>query len=326
MIDSPMVATMGPFSDERVLVTGGAGFIGSHVTEALLEQGAEVIVVDDLSTGSMGNLSHLEGAEGLRMIEANAATLPVAALEGVTMGVHLAALTEVAASIEDPAGTVEVNVLGSVHVLEALHKAGARSAVVASSAAVYGEVPVPVAEDGPHKPMSPYGAGKLAVDHFVQYYARHTDLAVCALRFFNVYGPRQHPRSPYSGVISVFTRAALLGEDLTIHGDGGQTRDFVNVTDIAKAILIALRTPEARGEPINIGTGHGISIEDLAREIISVAGSPSRIRHDTDRPGDIRHSVAKIDKAESLLGFKASVPLRDGLVTTIEWMRSQQQG
>lgn len=326
MIVAPTVATMGPFSDERVLVTGGAGFIGSHVTEALLEQGAEVIVVDDLSTGSMSNLSHLEGAEGPRMIEANAATLPVAALEGVTMGVHLAARTEVAASIEDPAGTVEANVLGSVHVLEALHKAGARSAVVASSAAVYGEVPIPVAEDGPHRPMSPYGAGKLAVDHFVHYYAHHTDLAVCALRFFNVYGPRQHPRSPYSGVISVFAKAAILGEDLTVNGDGGQTRDFVNIADIVKAILIALRTPEARGEPINIGTGHGISIEDLAREMISVAGSPSRVRHGPDRPGDIRHSVAKVDKAESLLGFTPSVPLREGLVTTVEWTRSQQQG
>ncbi len=309
-----------------MLVTGGAGFIGSHVTEALLDQGAQVVVVDDLSTGSMVNLSHLEDAPGLRIVEADAAVVPPAAMEGVTMGVHLAARTEVAASIEDPAGTVEANVLGSVHVLEALHQAGARSAVVASSAAVYGEAPVPVAEDGPHRPISPYGAGKLAVDHFVQYYAHHTDLAVCGLRFFNVYGPRQHPRSPYSGVISVFIRAALLGEDLTVNGDGGQTRDFVYVADVARAVLSALRSPEAKGEPINIGTGRGISIEELANDIVSVSGSPSKVRHGPGRPGDIRHSVAKIDKAESLLGFKAGTPLQQGLGTTIEWMRTQLQG
>ena len=317
---------VGPFSGERVLVTGGAGFIGSHVTEALLDQGAEVVVVDDLSTGALANLSHLEAASGLRIIEADASSIPPSALEGVTMGVHLAALTEVAASIEDPAGTVEANVLGSVHVLEALNQAGARSAVVASSAAVYGEVPIPVSEDGPHKPISPYGAGKLAVDHFVHYYAHHTDLAVCALRFFNVYGPRQHPRSPYSGVISVFTRSALLGRDLTVNGDGGQTRDFVYVADVASAILSALRSPDAKGEPINIGTGVGISIEDLAKDIISVSESPSKVGHGPDRPGDIRHSVAKVDKAESLLGFKAGTPLRQGLGTTIEWMRTQLHG
>ena len=320
---------MGSFEHERVLVTGGAGFIGSHVTEALLRAGAEVVIIDDLSTGSMANLAHLanlRGEAGLRVVETDAASTPEDALEGVTLGVHLAALTEVAASIEDPAGTVKANVLGSVHVLEALHRAGARAAVVASSAAVYGEVPVPVDEAGPLRPISPYGAGKLAVDHFVSYYARHTDLAVTALRFFNVYGPRQHPKSPYSGVISVFTRAALLGTDLLITGDGEQTRDFVYVADVVEAVLAALNAPAASGEAVNIGTGQSITINDLAREITALSGSHSEIRHCPPRQGDIRHSVAKVDKAESLLGFKATTPLREGLPDTIGWMRADLGG
>ncbi len=314
---------MGGFTNETVLVTGGAGFIGSHVVEALLREGSRVLVVDDMSTGSADNISHLLDNEGLSIIEADASTLSPSAIEGVTMGVHLAALTEVTASIADPAGTVEANVLGSVHVLEVLHRAGARSAVVASSAAVYGEVPVPVDEAGPHSPISPYGAGKLAVDHFVRYYAHHTDLSVCGLRFFNVYGPRQHPRSPYSGVISVFAVAALSGEDLLVNGDGEQTRDFVYVEDVVRALLSALRAPDARGEAMNIGTGQATSINDLAEAVISIAGSISGVRHGPPRPGDIRHSVAKVDKAESLLSFEASTPLREGLASTVHWMRDQ---
>jgi UDP-glucose 4-epimerase len=314
---------MGDFENETVLVTGGAGFIGSHVVEALLREGAEVLVVDDMSTGSTDNLASVIDDGRLRILAAPMSNISSAELGGVTMGVHLAALTEVAASIEDPAGTVETNVLGSVRVLEALEASGARSAVVASSAAVYGEVPVPVDEEGPHAPISPYGAGKLAVDHFVSYYARHTDLSVCALRFFNVYGPRQHPRSPYSGVISVFAAAALRGEDLVVNGDGEQTRDFVEVSDVVRAVLSALRAPGARGEAINIGTGLATSINELARAVVEGAGSASAVTHGPPRPGDISHSVAKVDKAASLLRFQARTPLREGIASTLGWMRGQ---
>jgi UDP-glucose 4-epimerase len=314
---------MGEFTNENVLVTGGAGFIGSHVVEALINDGARVVVVDDMSTGSYANLSHLVDEDGLQVIEANASRLSPSAIEGVTMGVHLAALTEVSASIADPTGTVEANVVGSINVLEALRRVGARAAVVASSAAIYGEVPVPVDEAGPHHPISPYGAGKLAVDHFVRYYAHHSDLSVSALRFFNVYGPKQHPRSPYSGVISVFTAAALTGEDLLVNGDGEQTRDFVYVKDVVDSVLLALMAPAARGEAINIGTGIPTSINDLAGDVISITGSTSQVCHGPPRDGDIRHSVAKVDKAESLLSFKAGTSLREGLASTVRWMRDQ---
>lgn len=314
---------MGEFVNEKVLVTGGAGFIGSHVVEALLREDARVVVVDDMSTGRLDNLRGVEGAPGLTVVKADISRVPVSALEGLTMGVHLAARTEVAASIEDPAGTVETNVLGSVHVLEALRTAGARAAVVASSAAVYGHVPVPVSEDGPHAPISPYGAGKLAVDHFVHYYANHTDMAACSLRFFNVYGPRQHPRSPYSGVISVFVKEALAGRPLVINGDGLQTRDFVHVGDVVTALLSALGSERARGEAINIGTGEATSINDLAEAVIDATGSSSEVAHGPDRPGDVRHSVAKVDKAESLLSFRASTSLREGLASTVRWMRDR---
>ncbi len=307
----------------RVLVTGGAGFIGSHIVERLLDGGAEVVVVDDLSTGDMGNLRHLEGRQGLEVHVCDAPRAPREALAGITHGVHLAARTDVAASVRDPALYWETNVLGSVRVLEALAAAGARVVVVASSAAVYGELPPPVAEDAPARPISPYGAGKLAVDQLAHHYAAHTGMRVAPLRFFNVYGPRQHPRSPYSGVISVFARAALAEEDLVVHGDGAQTRDFVSVTDVTEAVERALLRPEAACEPINIATGMGTTIDALATEVNALAGGRSRVRHGPPRPGDIRHSVARVDRARERLGFEARVKLPEGLSRTLEWMRTR---
>jgi nucleoside-diphosphate-sugar epimerase len=307
----------------RVLVTGGAGFIGSHVVERLLDGGAEAVVVDDLSTGDLGNLAHLEGRRGLEVHVCDAGRPPREALAGITHGAHLAARTDVAASVKDPALYWESNVLGSVRALEAMAAAGARVAVVASSAAVYGELPPPVAEDATARPISPYGAGKLAVDLLAHHYGAHTGMRVTPLRFFNVYGPRQHPRSPYSGVISVFAKAALAGEELVVHGDGGQTRDFVFASDVAEAVERALQRPEAAGEPINIASGRGTSIASLAAEVNALAGARSAIRHGPPRPGDIRYSVARVDRARERLGFEARVLLPDGLSRTIQWMRGR---
>ena len=328
----------------RVLVTGGAGFIGSHVVERLLSRGASVVVVDDMSTGDASNLASLpgDGRRGGRVGKAGKAgragrggrgrltvhradvrRIPPRVLAGVTHGVHLAARTDVAASMEDPVGYFESNVLGSVHVLQALRRAGAEGAVVASSAAVYGDVPPPVDEDAPARPISPYGAGKLAVDHYAAYCTREAGFPVTPLRLFNVYGPRQHPRSPYSGVISVFARAAIAGDDMVVHGDGRQTRDFVYVADVAEAIERALTRPEAAGVPINVATGRGTSVNALARRLAALGGGGSRVRHGPPRAGDIRRSVARVDRARELLGFEASTPLREGLALTVEWMRAK---
>jgi len=307
----------------RVLVTGGAGFIGSHVVERLLSREASVVVVDDLSTGDPANLAHLVGGGMGRLTvhRADVRRIPPKALAGVTHGVHLAARTDVAASMEDPVGYFESNVLGSVHVLQALRRAGARGAVVASSAAVYGDLPPPVDEDDLARPISPYGAGKLAVDLYAAYCTQEAGFPVAALRFFNVYGPRQHPRSPYSGVISVFARAAIAGDDMVVHGDGRQTRDFVYVEDVAEAVERALLRPESAGVPINIATGRGTSVNLLARRLAAMGGGGSRVRHGPPRVGDIRRSVARVDRARELLGFEATTGLSDGLRRTVEWMR-----
>jgi UDP-glucose 4-epimerase len=307
----------------RVLVTGGAGFIGSHVVERLLSRGASVVVVDDLSTGDTDNLAHLSGCGigRLTVHRADVRRIPSRALAGVTHGVHLAARTDVATSMEDPVGYFESNVLGSVHVLQELRRAGAQGAVVASSAAVYGDIPPPVGEDALARPISPYGAGKLAVDLYAAYCTREAGFPVASLRFFNVYGPRQHPRSPYSGVISVFTRAAIAGDDMVVHGDGRQTRDFVYVADVAEAVERALLRPEAAGVPINIATGRGTSVNLLARRLAAMGGGGSRVRHGPTRAGDIRRSVARVDRARELLGFEATTGLSGGLRRTVEWMR-----
>jgi len=309
-------------------VTGGAGFIGSHVVERLLSRGASVVVVDDLSTGDPANLAHLRraGRGRLAVHRADVRRIPTKALAGVTHGVHLAARTDVAASMEDPVGYFESNVLGSIHVLQALRRAGAGGAVVASSAAVYGDVPPPVAEDALARPISPYGAGKLAVDLYAAYCTREAGFPVAALRFFNVYGPRQHPRSPYSGVISIFARAAIRGEGMVVHGDGAQTRDFVYVADVAEAVERALLRPEAAGVPINIATGRGTSVNLLARRLAALGGGGSRVRHGPPRAGDIRRSVARVDRARELLGFEATTGLSDGLGRTVEWMRAEMGG
>jgi len=314
---------MEPLRDMRVLVTGGAGFIGSHIVERLLLRGASVVVVDDMSTGDAANLAHLGGGDMGRLTvnSADIRRIPPRALAGVTHGVHLAARTDVAASMEDPVGYFESNVLGSVHVLQALRRAGARGAVVASSAAVYGDVPPPVDEDAPARPISPYGAGKLAVDLYAAYCTQEAGFPVAALRFFNVYGPRQHPRSPYSGVISVFARAAIRGDDMVVHGDGGQTRDFVYVADVAEAVERALLRPDAAGVPINIATGRGTSVNHLAKRLAAMGGGGSRVRHGPPRAGDIRRSVARVDRARELLGFEATTGLSGGLKRTVEWMR-----
>ena len=294
--------------DKRVLVTGGAGFIGSHLVSSLVETN-DVVVLDDLSTGSEERVP----AEA-ELIEGDIRDLDTVsrAMSGVDVVFHEAAVVSVAESMTDPDRTHAVNVTGTVRMLEAARGQDAR-VVLASSAAVYGHPEsVPIAEDAPVEPTSPYGLSKSIGDQSASLYADVYDLDVVALRYFNVYGPGQ-TGGDYSGVITVFFDQARSGGPLTVHGDGEQTRDFVHVRDVVQANLLAA----AEGEPgrvYNVGTGEAITIRGLAELVRDTVGdSEVSIEHVSSRDGDIDRSRADIDRIASELGFDPSVTLADGL-------------
>jgi len=309
---------------ETILVTGGAGFIGSHVVDHLADAGHAVIVLDDLSTGKLSNLSRHDGSERVRLVEADVAEglmAPLAeatsALGAVTRVVHLAAQVSVVRSLAQPLLDLRTNQRGTVQVLELARTSGAKKVVFASSAAVYGDVEeVPTPESAPTRPLSPYGVDKLGSEHWLEAYAATHEVPTTPLRFFNVYGPRQDPKSPYTGVISIFLDRAAAGLPLTIFGDGEQTRDFVYVGDVARAIVAALMKDEATG-PINVGTGRTTTVNELAEAAREVTGSESEIRHADPRAGEIRHSCAIVKRLEENLGIVARTPLREGLAATI---------
>jgi UDP-glucose 4-epimerase len=299
-----------------VAVTGGAGFIGSHVVEHLLETGHRVVVLDNFSTGKRANLpahAHLhvvacDVAHGIF-----AALAPFGRAERI---VHLAAQVSVVASIANPQADMAVNYGGTLHVLEYARAMGVKQVVFASSAAVYGDVAeLPVGEDAPCRPVSPYGIHKLASEHALDYYATVHGVPCAALRFFNVYGPRQDPTSPYSGVISIFTDRARAGRPLMIFGDGAQTRDFVYVGDVVRAIAAALRAE--RSLVANVGTGGEITVLELARSIAELCGNRSTIEHAPARAGEILKSRARVDRLREQLGVVAQTQLVDGLRATL---------
>jgi UDP-glucose 4-epimerase len=316
--------------ETHVLVTGGAGFIGSHTVDHLMARGCRVLVIDDLSTGSRANirswLSHprfafIEGdvtGDLERMLD------PIARSDGpVERIIHFAAQTAVPLSVDNPVEDIRINLGGTARVLEYARRHGVAKVVFASSSAVYDdEAPVPVSEQSRARPSSPYGIDKLAAEFFLDYYARIHGLRFTALRFMNVYGPRQDPKSYYSGVISIFLDRALRGAPITIFGDGEQTRDFVFVTDVANAVATACLDDRGDGEIINIGTGVEVAINRLARTVLSLAGSRSEIVYDAPRLGDIRRSVTTTDKARAQLGFAPKVGLSDGLAQTLAWVRA----
>jgi len=296
---------------QRVLVTGGAGFIGSHIADALVADN-DIVVLDDLSSGERENVP-----EEATLIEGDVRNLADLAQAGdVDVIFHEAAVVSVAKSVENPAGCHDVTTDGTIRVLEFARQQDARI-VTASSAAIYGDPEtLPVGEDVPMRPSSPYGVDKLTVDHYTRLYADLYDLPTVALRYFNVYGPRQSA-GDYSGAVSVFRRQAQQGEPLTVHGDGSQTRDFVHVADVVRANLAAATT-DAVGEAYNVGTGAETSVLELAEAIRSVAGSESDIVHEDPRDGDIERSVADISKARGRLGYEPSVDLETGLGTLID--------
>jgi UDP-glucose 4-epimerase len=310
----------------RYLVTGGAGFIGSHVAAALAKQ-HEVVVLDNFSSGTRANLAGVAA----RVVEGDVrdARSLAKACEGVEAVFHLAAQISVAGSMERPAATVEVNTVGTLALIEAARRAGAGAIVLSSSAAIYGDDPrLPKRESMAPDPRSPYAVSKLDGEYYLRIFAAPHGMRAAALRYFNVFGPRQDPRSQYAAAIPAFISRAVAGEPITIFGDGKQTRDFVFVEDVARANLLAAGVLPAagRGAPplavYNVGGGRSISILALARAIIRATGSSSRIVHADPRPGDVRHSRGDVSLIRRDLGFRAGVPLAEGLRRTIESFRA----
>ncbi|WP_276261484.1 NAD-dependent epimerase/dehydratase family protein [Haloglomus litoreum] len=304
-----------PVTDSRVLVTGGAGFVGSHLAAALLPEN-EVRVLDDCSTGT----AEAVPAEAT-LFEGDVADPEAVAeaMAGVDLVFHQAAMVSVPRSVEAPVACHRTNATGSLQVLDRARYEDAR-VVLASSAAVYGEpAAVPVTETEPLVPESPYGVSKLAAEAYARTYADRYGLETVALRYFNIYGPGQ-AASDYSNVITTFLRRARAGRPLAIHGDGGQTRDFVHVDDVVRANLAAATADgdAVAGTPINIGTGRSVTIRELAEQILSVTGSDSDIVHTDAREGDVEDSRAAIDRARQLLGYEPTVDLESGLGTLVD--------
>jgi UDP-glucose 4-epimerase len=305
------------------LVTGGAGFIGSHLVNELVSRNQRVRVLDNFSTGRRDNLSPvLDRVEVVEGDIRDPATLE-SALVGVDYVLHQAALASVTQSVADPLSTHAVNVTGTLNVLQAAHDAGVRRVVFASSCAVYGNDPrLPKHEGMAAAPLSPYAASKLAGEAYCQAFSEVYGLPTVALRYFNVFGPRQDPASPYSAVIPRFIAAALAGEALTIFGDGTQSRDFVYVANVVAANLLACAAPNAVGHVINVAAGRRLSLLDLVAHLRTLLGPENiRVQHLAPRPGDVLHSSASLARARRLLGYRPHMTFLRGLRETINAMR-----
>ncbi len=308
-----------PLQSGRVLVTGGAGFIGSHLVEALLKQGRPVRVIDNLATGHRSNLEHLDGYEWVEgdLLDQDACR---AACEGAAQVLHQAAVPSVPRSIEDPLGSFGSGPTATMNLLEAARQAGASRVVFAASSSAYGDTEeLPKHEAMLPNPLSPYAAGKLAGEHYVRVYARTMGLDGVSLRYFNVFGPRQDPSSPYSGVISLFNKIMGRGDRPIIYGDGGQTRDFTYIDNVVRANLLALDSEAPlRGEVFNVGTGEQISLLDLVAAMNQILGQAIEPEFRPDRPGDVRHSLASLALIERTLGYQPSVGFAEGLRRTVK--------
>lgn len=300
-----------------ILVTGGAGFIGSHLVERLLSEGHSVRVLDNLSTGKRENLPQHPALE-LRVGDIRDEAAVREALRGVSATYHLAAVASVQASIDDPIGTHGANLVGTLQLLEAGRRAGVRRFLYASSAAIYGDTGViPVPETTAPRPLSPYAADKLAGEHYLQFYGAKHGLHTTAFRFFNIYGPRQDPSSPYSGVISIFVDRALTGRPVTVFGDGRQTRDFVYVGDLVEVLYAALNNERMMGQTMNVGRGTECTLLDLLSGLETVVGAAIERRHESPRIGDIARSCAETERLRTTLGWVPQTELAAGLARLV---------
>ncbi len=311
----------------QCLVTGGAGFIGSHIVSALLEQGSSVRVLDNFSTGKRENLAGLNDSHHngkLEVLEGDMRDMGIVteAVRGVDTIFHEAAFVSVPASMEQPQECFDINITGTSILFEAARKAGVRRVVIASSAAVYGDSDaLPLTEETPQRPLSPYAVSKSVDEMYAALYTRSLGLEVVALRYFNVYGPRQRPDSMYAAAVPIFIRRLKDGQAVTIFGDGGQTRDLIYVGDVAHANLLAAEHPDAPGKIFNICTGLECSILDLVNNLQHLFPEALQPIFATARAGDIYKSLGNPVKAEKTIGFRVATSLADGLRATVEWMR-----
>jgi nucleoside-diphosphate-sugar epimerase len=299
------------------LVTGGAGFIGSNIVEALVNSGTPVRVLDNLANGKRENLAAF--GDRVEWLEGDVRD-PAAckrAVSGASVVLHLAALGSVPRSIADPATSNDVNVTGTLNVLIAARDAGVNRVVFSSSSSVYGENPtLPKREDLATLPISPYAVSKLAAESYTRVFAKVYGLETVSLRYFNVFGPRQRADSPYAAVIPLFMQSALEGRPLPINGDGLQSRDFTYVTNVVRANLLAATVPAVKGGTYNIACGERYSLLDIVEALAEAAGRPLARDHRPPRAGDVRHSQADISAAEADLGYRVEVGFREGLART----------
>ncbi len=306
------------------LVTGGAGFIGSNIVDALVRQGERVRILDDFSSGSLSNLDTVK--DRVEIIEGDLRDMQTVrrAVEGVTYISHQAALRSVPRSVDDPLSTDAVNTHGTLQLLVAAREAkSVRRLVYASSSSAYGDSPaLPKVEDHTPLPISPYAVAKLAAEHYCRTFTHLYGLETVSLRYFNVFGPRQSPESKYAAVVPLFMRAALRDEPLIVHGDGEQSRDFTYVDNVVEANRLACSTPGVGGEVFNIACNSRHSILEIAHTIERLLGRRLKIEHTSPRSGDVRHTQAAIDKAERLLHYHPTVGFEEGMRRTLEYLRA----
>ncbi len=305
----------------KCVVTGGAGFIGSHIVEMLCARGDEVVVYDNLKSGYLHNIQPFITQHDVEMIHGDIMDRDhmVEVFAGATSVFHLGALISVPESMAKPVDYVTINAIGSLNVLEACRLAKVKNVVLSSSAAIYGNNPtIPKVETMIPEPLSPYAVTKLDGEYYFQMYRAQYGLNAVALRYFNVFGPRQDPKSQYAAAVPIFIDKALKNEDITIFGDGEQTRDFIYVKDIAQGNLLAA---EKGGDVFNVAWGQRITVNDLAKTIIKLTHSTSAIVYLPERAGDIKHSMADNQKIVKKLGFAATSTLESGLRDTIAYFR-----
>lgn len=316
----------GRFEQARTLVTGGAGFIGSHLAEALIDLGAHVVVLDDLSGGDVANLDPFRQRAGDRLRFVEGSILDAELLDELMPGVgcifHEAAWGSVPRSVEMPMRYHEVNSTGTAQVLEAARRHGVRRVVFAASSSAYGDSEtLPKIESMPVLPKSPYAANKVACEALMRAYAGSYDLDTVALRYFNIFGPRQNANSAYAAVIAAFAKALHAGERPVIFGDGEQSRDFTFVANAVHANLLAARADgPLAGEVLNVACGRRVTVNELAAQMAQLMGKADlKPVHEAERPGDVRHSLADLDKARRTLGYEPIVSFEDGLESTVRW-------